>query len=218
MSVPPPDGGFDSFAPATEAQQEEARQTLRRVFDVLAGILELAHSWTGEVALESGVFYAGVARPECDIRIAAHVWNHPVFRWRTLLHEALHKFSPPFTRREYEQFEGWEEGVVEQLQRLLRREALDKIGVAAGVPEDALAGAEAGHRYNVYIAALESLRMLWCEEEPEGFYRRLLETPLPLRFDRLMRAADALAEPERTTFRRATLIAHARLSRSSHGA
>jgi len=217
MSVPPPAGGFDPFAPATEVQQEEAGQTLRRVFDVLAGILELAHSWTGEVTLESGVFYAGVARPECDIRIAAHVWNHPVFRWRTLIHEALHKFSPPFTRREYEQFEGWEEGVVEQLQRLLRRGALDKIGVAAGVPEDALAGAEADHRYNVYIAALESLRALWGEE-PEWFYRRLLEIPQPLRFARLMSEADALAEPERTTFRRATLIAHARLSRSSHGA
>jgi hypothetical protein len=83
----------------------------------------------------------------------------------------LHKFSPAFTRREYELFEGWDEGVVEQLQRLLRTGVLDKIGVAVRVLEVMLAEAEQSHRYNGYIAVCwqASVRTLLCARSRNDF-------------------------------------------------
>ena len=62
-------------------------------------------------------------------------------RWMTLLHEVLHSVSVGFARDDYGQGPGWEEGVVEQMQRLLRPQALARL--SASVPQAVLAEADA---------------------------------------------------------------------------
>ena len=46
----------------------------------------------------------------------------------TFIHEALHSVSAGFMGEDYRSARGWEEGVAEQLQRLLRVEVLDRLG------------------------------------------------------------------------------------------
>ncbi len=96
-------------------------------------------------------------------------------RWRTEIHEALHTLSEGLTPSNYLDMTGWEEGVVEQLQRSLRPAILAKVGVK--VQESVFLAVEQGHEYNLYIAALENLRETLGLPERE-FYVRLLETPL----------------------------------------
>lgn len=61
----------------------------------------------------------GEKRWGCDILFHADLTNNPL-RWRTLLHEVLHSVSAGMTEQDYRRFRGWEEGVVEWLQRRWR--------------------------------------------------------------------------------------------------
>ena len=99
-------------------------------------------------------------------------------RWRTLLHEVLHSVSAGMGEQDYRRFRGWEEGVVEWLQRQWRPGMLHRIG--ASVPEEAFAAVERLWPLNGYLEALEAL------QEASGldvdlFYRSLLRTPLAQR-------------------------------------
>lgn len=67
-----------------------------------------------------------------------------------MTHEVLHTFSPQYTRSEYNAAQGWEEGVVEQMQRLLRPQVLAALEVT--VREEVLTNAEADHQYNRPLA------------------------------------------------------------------
>ncbi len=96
-------------------------------------------------------------------------------RWRTLIHEMLHTFSAGYQPLDYVAFRGWEEGVVEQLQRILRLEILAEIGIA--VEETVFAAVEATHEYAEYVGALEAMREALAEE-PRAFYFRLLSIPI----------------------------------------
>ena len=51
---------------------------------------------------------------------------------------------------------GWEEGVVEQMQRLLRPQVV--VALSLDLDEAVPAEAEANHPYNVFIILLEDLR------------------------------------------------------------
>ena len=93
----------------------------------------------------------------------------------TLTHEALHCVSVGFVRNDYEQAPGWEEGVVEQMQRLLRPQVL--AWLSASVPLWVIAVADASHSFNPYIAALENIREV-PQAENLPFYLRLLRTPI----------------------------------------
>jgi hypothetical protein len=139
--------------------------------------------------------------------------DHPIGRWRTILHEALHTFTPPLTRAEYRKAVGWEEGIIEQLQRLLRQRVLAIIGIT--IPEESFAPIERDHHYNGYIQALERVRAA-LGQEPEPFYR-LLRTPLPQRYDLLAEAAETLPEKDRGSYRIVLRLAHAQLSREQSG-
>lgn len=96
------------------------------------------------------------AKPfRCDIVINKTLSEQDL-RWRTLIHEMLHTFSAGYNPQDYQALRGWEEGVVEQLQRLLRPAVLAKLGVS--VSEKVFEQVEDGHEYQKYVRALESMR------------------------------------------------------------
>ena len=127
-----------------------------------------------------------------------------------MIHEALHLHSPAYTKSEYSLTRGWGEGVVEQMQRLVRRDVLTEMGVTIG--EDVFAERDDRHEYNGYIQALESLR-LPLRMPALDFYGWLPATPLAQRPDAARAAGERLTEPERLPFRRLLLLAQARLGR-----
>lgn len=80
--------------------------------------------WSGVLEVDTNLLHAGAKGFDCRIRIRHDIFLDPSFRWRTLLHELLHSFSPAYSPSEYRMFLGWEEGVVEQMQRLFRQRAI----------------------------------------------------------------------------------------------
>ncbi len=95
-----------------------------------------------------------------------------------MIHESLHCHSVGYNGTDFRQQRGWEEGVVEQLQRLFRSQILADLGVHV---EDAVFQQAADfHRYNRYIRVLENLRFALPQfaEEPKAFYKTLLATPI----------------------------------------
>ena len=175
----------------------ELQENIRQIVQVLEGILGRRSRWNGEAVLENGLFFAGAARYSGSIGISEVIFADPDLCWRTLIHEALHMFSPQYTHLTYLNARGWEEGVVEQMQRLLRPTILIHLGVT--VSEKANAAVEQAHPYNKYIAVLEDLR-LRLGEEPEGFYSALLATPLPERAMRLKQSSILLDVFDRQEF------------------
>jgi hypothetical protein len=149
--------------------------TLRQIMGVLEDVLGWSSRWNGQVSLVQSLTFAGVAHYNGSISINELIYVDADLRWRTLIHEALHTFSPQYTRYEYSNMRGWEEGVVEQMQRLVRPQVLAALGVV--VNEEALLEAEANHIYNIYIAFLEDLR-LRLGDAPFTFYKMLLACPL----------------------------------------
>jgi len=159
---------------STEAQaQQEVAQGVR-IVEELTG---LPSRWIGQVELVPDAEFRGKKLFSCSILLDAAVAQHPV-RWRTLIHEALHSVSAGYIRADYDTLIGWEEGTVEQLQRLLRRRVLDALGV--DVAEEVFAETEAKYPFNPYISALEDVRNV-LEAPPLDFYLRLLSTPIAQR-------------------------------------
>lgn len=119
--------------------------------------------------------------------------------------------SPQYTRAEYDRFIGWEEGVVEQCQRLLRADILYRIGISVDV--DVMDVEERLHPYNRYIIVLEDLRVQ-LNLSAQEFYPSLLATELSMRTALLMNLGDRLKDAQaRANFRTALLIAQGKLSR-----
>lgn len=188
----------------------ELHLNLRQIVQELENMLGRTSRWSGKAFLVRSLSFAGAAHYDGSISISELVYTDPDLRWRTMIHEALHTFSPPYTRSEYNAAQGWEEGVVEQMQRLLRPQVLAALGVM--VREEVLINVEAGHQYNAYIALLEDLR-LHLHDTPLNFYRMLLSTPLPERALVLRQSGIMLEEQERQAFRMALLKAIFALSR-----
>jgi len=188
----------------------ELEISFQQTIQVLEDILGRPSRWNGKAYLARSLSFAGAAHYDGSISVSELVYAEPNLRWRTMIHEALHTFSPSYTRLEYNAAQGWEEGVVEQMQRLLRPEVLAALGIT--VQEAILTNAEADHQYNAYIAFLEDLR-LQLRDVPFGFYRMLLSTPLPKRALVLRQSGIMLEEQERQAFRIALLKAVFALSR-----
>lgn len=108
----------------------ELQLNLRQIIQVLEDILGRPSHWNGEALLEIGLFFAGAARYNGSIGVSETVFADFNLRWRTLIHEALHTFSPRYTHMTYRDMIGWEEGVVEQMQRVLRPTVLAALQVA----------------------------------------------------------------------------------------
>lgn len=159
------------------SMEAQAQQEVARVIGIVEELTGLTSRWSGQVNLVPGAEFWGKKLFSCTILLDAAVAQHPV-RWRTLIHEALHSVSAGYIRADYDMLIGWEEGTVEQLQRLLRRRVLDALGV--DVAEEVFAETEAEYPFNSYINALEDVRNA-LETPPLDFYLRLLNTPIAQR-------------------------------------
>ncbi len=147
---------------------------LREIVAALSQMTGLTSQWSGTVRLVDGADFKGQKPFQCDILLNANLTNEDS-RWRTLLHEALHSFSQGYNRDDFESFRGWEEGVVEKLQRLLRPVALSALTVV--VPESVSQALEEQHLYNDYLNALSELQQISGQPEQQ-FYINLLGTPI----------------------------------------
>ncbi|HLK61631.1 MAG TPA: hypothetical protein VKU00_34105 [Chthonomonadaceae bacterium] len=157
-------------------------QTLVPILEELTG---LNSRWNGEIYLVQSADFLGKKPFPCHIELDADLANLDV-RWRTLLHELLHSLSAGYNQNDYNLFYGWEEGVVEQLQRLIRLEALTRCGII--VAEEIFTSAEAGHPFNPYIAALEKIREAINDTDARAFYVQLLNTPIKNRHASLLQS------------------------------
>ena len=190
----------------------EAR-TQRELSDIIAALTELTglpSRWSGYVELVPNAEFKGKKRFVCDIQIRAELAGQEE-RWTTLIHEALHSLSTGYLRDDYQDFQGWEEGVVEQLQRIYRPRVLNALGVTVG-PE-VLQRLDAEHAYNKFISALEKLRELRQvpPEQAETFYVDLLATPLKDRQSHISRYGFSLPPLQRVEFFAAVSSASAAL-------
>ena len=157
--------------------QRQAREELRRVEQVVSEITGLASNWSGTVELHDSPAWRGAKPFRCDILLDAGRQKLDV-RWWTHLHEMLHAHWAGYARAAFDDAPGWEEGVVERLQRLLRPLVLKQLGLV--LPETVLAQEDAEHEYNPYVEALDSLyRLVKQPQESEtDFYVALLATPI----------------------------------------
>ncbi len=91
----------------------ELQLNLRQIVQVLEDLLGRPSRWNGKAFLARSLSFAGAAHYDGSISVSELVYSEPDLRWRTMIHEALHTFSPPYTRLEYNAAQGWEEGAVE---------------------------------------------------------------------------------------------------------
>ena len=163
----------------------DVEDEVRRVVEFVEETTGLRSRWNGQVIIleeseiqtRQGRGALGEKQWNCGILIHAALQDN-LLRWRTLLHEALHSVSAGLTEEDYRRFRGWEEGVVECLQRRWRPELLQTLG--GEVPEGAFEVSERFWPLNGYLEALQALQEA-TGREPEMFYRDLLRTPLALR-------------------------------------
>ena len=141
--------------------QARTQAELEAIITVLTELTGLPSRWSGQVELVPNADFKGKKRFICDIQINAALANQDA-RWTTLIHEALHSLSAGYIRDDYQDFQGWEEGVVEQLQRIFRPRVLFRLRVA--VNPHVFRRLDAEHGYNKFVAALETLRE--AQEKP----------------------------------------------------
>src|SRR3712207_4697154 len=117
-----PQGG-----PEPTATERVARE-LQQLRSVLERITGLQSRWSGRVELVPNAPFRGLKPYQCDICLNATLADRPG-RWRTLICESLHAFSTGYNPTDYSALPGWEEGLNEQLQRVLRADVLAQLGV-----------------------------------------------------------------------------------------
>ena len=179
--------------------EARTQQELADIMAVLTELTGLPSRWSGRVELVTGVDFKGKKRFICDIQIDTTLAGQQA-RWTTLIHEALHSFSVGYVRDDYQDFQGWEEGVVEQLQRLFRSRVLSRLRVV--VDPQVFQRLDAEHGYNKFIAALETIREAQNipMTQAEAFYLNLLATPIKDRKSLVNRYGFSLPPSQRTGF------------------
>lgn len=163
----------------------DVEDEVRQVVAFVEGTTGLRSRWSGriviledrEIQALQGRRVLGEKQWNCDILIHAALQDNPL-RWRTLLHESLHSVCTRLNEEDYRRLQGWEEGVVEWLQRRWRPEVLQTLGVK--VPEETFDLSDRFWPFNGYLEALKVLQEA-SGREAEAFYRDLLRTPLALR-------------------------------------
>ncbi|MBV9851189.1 MAG: hypothetical protein JO250_16085 [Armatimonadetes bacterium] len=157
-----------------DVPRSQIQDELSRIVTSLESITGRKSRWTGNVMLSNDPSFRGKMSWNGDIVFRDSIVQQDL-RWRTVIHEALHTLSVDLIPSSYFDLLGWEEGVVEKLQRLLRPVILTQLGVR--VPEAVFVPVEAGHEYNAYIDALESVRGALSAPD-SAFYLDLLAVPL----------------------------------------
>ncbi len=156
--------------------QQAAQQDLERIRDTLEDITGLRSRWSSVVTVDPlSVSYLGVKRWACDIGIREDVLQHLEQRWTTMIHESLHAVSVGLTPDALAANRGWEEGVIEQVQRVIRSDVLARLSIA--LDNRSLQDIDRVHPYNYYIGALERLRRR-LDIDANSFYLDLLTMPL----------------------------------------
>jgi len=179
--------------------QARTQQELTDILSILTELTGLPSRWSGRVDLVPDADFKGKKRFICDIQVdAASAGSNQ--RWTTLIHEALHAISAGYARNDYQNFQGWEEGVVEQLQRLFRPRILSRLGVA--IDPQIFEMLDNEHGYNKFITALETIRQAFSitSEPSEDFYLDLLYTPIKDRLHHINAYGFLLPMSERTNF------------------
>ncbi len=116
---------------SSESLTLAAQRDLERIRDVIEELTGLLSRWSGRFTVApTSADYWGVKLWSCDIRIREDILQDIGRRWTTLIHESLHAVSIGMRPEVYLANRGWEEGVVEQCQRLLRGQILDSLQVA----------------------------------------------------------------------------------------
>lgn len=180
-----------------EDLEAQVRQEVEQVVTVVSELTGLPSWWSGSLELVEEAAYKALKSFSCTIRVNRAVALTPN-RWRALIHEALHSVSAGLNFSDYQRYRGWEEAVVEQLQRLHRGQILGRLGVAHD--EAVYQQEEAAHRFNVYIDALEQLRSALEIGETAPFYLDLLRAPLGDRSSLALRRGYQLPFEQRVGF------------------
>ncbi len=171
MGQPGP-GRQQRIAALQSAAQRDLEQ-IRRILEDITGFNSL---WSGNVTVEPlSVDYLGVKQWSCDIGIREDVLQHREQRWTTMIHESLHPVSNGLQRDSYSANQGWEEGIVEQAQRILRNRIFDRLNISARTSQ--LRDIDRRNLYNDFVSELETLRTR-LGIESERFYLELLSAPL----------------------------------------
>lgn len=157
--------------------QAQVHQEVTKIVPVLSELTGLTSRWNGEVELAQDARAFGRKPFSCRIVLNERLAADPL-RWRTLIHEALHSFSAGYNMTDYQAYRGWEEGVIEQLQRHFRPTVLQRLGIS--IAETVFQEQDEKHLFNQYLESLEELRFaLSLPEEP--YYLGLLETAISRR-------------------------------------
>jgi len=187
--------------PVTDDVEARTRQELVDILAALTELTGLPSRWSGRVELVPEAEFKGRKRPICDIQLDADSVTKDSRR-ATLVHEAIHGISVGYNSSDFRQFRGWEEGVVEQLQRIYRPVVLGRLGIS--VASEVFHAEEEVHAFNGYIAALESLRLMLkgnaSANAKQEFYLDLLALPIAARPDGVLRVSFALEPPQRGVF------------------
>ena len=188
----------------------QVRDELVLILSVLSRLTGLPSHWNGELVLVPDAGFKGKKRFSCSILLDAALASQEV-RWRTLIHEALHALSAGYNQVDYNALTGWEEGVVEQLQRLMRPKVLTALGVF--ISPDVFSDVEVDHLFNPRIRAVDSLRVALGipEQQSEQFYIDLLATPIKSRISLILGMAKQLDSEAYRQFVRVFSLANSTL-------
>lgn len=165
--------GIRSKAPTSQEDLAKWEDLGRRLSNPLSQVIGTIQRWSGKINLidpARAPDYMGAKEWNCDIVLRTDV------RSNTLIHEMIHGHSVGLTPEAYIRNRGWEEGIVEKLQRMLGANALASIG------ETPITGTYA---YNGYVSALEKLRR-WSKKSEEEFYLELIRINLAERPNKVL--------------------------------
>jgi hypothetical protein len=128
--------------------QAQITGELRDIAVAIEQLTGLRSNWNGELILvPPDVRYKGLKPFTCAVHVRTDIATDDL-RWRTLIHEAFHAVSTGYNQVDFDQNVGWEEGVVEQLQRIFRVRILDLTGFR--IEEAFFADGDASHLFNIY--------------------------------------------------------------------
>ena len=164
--------------------QSQVEDETRRLVVLVEEITGLRSRWNGTVriidtataALTSQTPFLAKKEWSCGMTVVDTTLNSEG-RWRSLLHEALHSVSVGLTEPDYRRFRGWEEAVVETLQRMYRPEVFRRLGL--NILETRFLTIEENWRYNRAVDALAAIAAERPEVPLRGFLEELLRMPLP---------------------------------------
>lgn len=184
----------------TRSLKRRLETSLHAIIAELERTTGLSSQWNGQIEVVSATDRAfGGKTFTCLIRIRSGVAANDLC-WPTLLHEVFHCFSVGRNADATLNYPGYEEGVVEQCQRLFRAELLTLLGVE--IASASLVDRDANSAYTEYVIALEAMRFALGEAESKTFYLDLLGMPLEQREAFLREQAQQSHHWHKADFRR----------------